>query len=253
MFALVLVINANDVSAQKKKPKKKVARVYIDSSNPIPVPDVMMLPEIGVPDIFEPAVALSPPESYLIYPQQALASRKEGRVRVLAMVDTAGMVSHVSIETTTDTIFDEAAMDALKQVRFTPGRQEGELTTWIYTHDFEFKLPRVTPAPVPPRSNGDPRDEFVKTEIEPVAIEPIAKFLEYPEMAKRAGIEGDVTLQALIAKDGTVLRVRILKSSNFVFEKPAFDAMHKVRYKPATSSGKPVQAWVTERVIFKLH
>ena len=95
-------------------------------------------------------------------------------------------------------------------------------------------------------------DEFVSHERLPVAIDTISKLIEYPEMAKRAGIEGDVTLQALIAKDGTVLRVRILKSSNFMFEKPAFDAMHKVRYKPATSSGKPVQLWVTERVIFKL-
>jgi protein TonB len=96
-------------------------------------------------------------------------------------------------------------------------------------------------------------EEFIAKEIRPLAIDTISNFIEYPEMAKRAGIEGDVTLQALIAKDGTVLRVKILKSSNFIFEKPAFDAMHKVRYKPATSSGKPVQLWVTERVIFKLH
>jgi TonB family protein len=96
-------------------------------------------------------------------------------------------------------------------------------------------------------------DEFISATIEPVAIDTLAKILVYPETAKRAGIEGDVELMALVGKDGKVMRVRIERSSNFIFEKPARDAMYKMRYRPATNSGKPVSYWVREKVSFRLY
>jgi TonB family protein len=86
----------------------------------------------------------------------------------------------------------------------------------------------------------------------PVAIDTISKYLEYPEAAKRAGIEGSVEVSALIGVNGDVLRVMIDKSTNAIFEKPAFTAMQHMRYKPAIDNGERVRVWIKEKIIFKL-
>lgn len=95
--------------------------------------------------------------------------------------------------------------------------------------------------------------EFIQAASEPIADDTLSKYLEYPEVAKRAGIEGTVEVSALIGTDGSVLRVKIERSSNAMFEKPAFRAMQRMRYKPAMSNGKPVRTWVKEKILFKLN
>lgn len=95
-------------------------------------------------------------------------------------------------------------------------------------------------------------DEFIPSEIEPVAIDTLTKLLVYPETARQAGIEGDVEISALIGRDGRVMRAKIERSSNFVFDKAAKDAMYKMRYRPATSGGTPVSFWIMEKIQFRL-
>jgi TonB family protein len=75
-----------------------------------------------------------------------------------------------------------------------------------------------------------------------------------PEIARRAGIEGNVILQAVIRSDGTVGETEILRCSrpNLGFEEQAVAAVRQWRYAPATRDGQPVDAWLTVRVDFRL-
>src|SRR5688572_28877902 len=57
-------------------------------------------------------------------------------------------------------------------------------------------------------------DEFVSVEVEPYPIQDIQSLLEYPEEAKKSGLEGKVILSALIDTNGKVIKVEVDRSDN---------------------------------------
>jgi len=75
---------------------------------------------------------------------------------------------------------------------------------------------------------------------------------EYPEVLRRARLEGRVFLQAVIAKDGTVVDVTVLRSTSPLFEDAALSAVRQWRYEPALSGGQPVAVYFTVIVDFRL-
>jgi len=93
-------------------------------------------------------------------------------------------------------------------------------------------------------------DEFVAYEEAPQQVESVQP--DYPEMARRAGIEGVVWVKALVDKEGKVRDVIILKESgaNAGFEEAAIDAAMKTSWKPAISNGQPVAVWVSYKIDF---
>ncbi len=76
----------------------------------------------------------------------------------------------------------------------------------------------------------------------------------YPEIARKAKVQGTVILQAVIRKNGTVRNVTILKSPGpkFGFDEAAIAAVRQWRYKPGLQNGKPVDVYFTVVVDFVL-
>lgn len=95
-------------------------------------------------------------------------------------------------------------------------------------------------------------DTFIPFEEAPVIIENARP--EYPRIAQQAGLTGEVWINVLIGKDGTVRNVRILKSSttDVGFEEAAMQAAYKTLWKPAISNGQPIAEWTSYKVIFAL-
>jgi TonB family protein len=77
---------------------------------------------------------------------------------------------------------------------------------------------------------------------------------DYPEgLARQAGLEGQVTLQATVGTDGMVLAIEVLHSSrpNFGFEESAIEAVLQWRYdEPARRGNTPVAVYITVVVDF---
>jgi len=95
-------------------------------------------------------------------------------------------------------------------------------------------------------------DEFIAYEEAPQQIEVVMP--SYPEMARQAGVEGTVWVNALVDKEGKVRDVKIVKSSGAKagFEEAAVDAAKKTVWKPAISNGQPVAVWITYKIVFTL-
>jgi protein TonB len=74
----------------------------------------------------------------------------------------------------------------------------------------------------------------------------------YPDVARRARIEGKVILQAVVDKEGNVNEVTVLSSNNPMFNDAAIEAVKQWKYKPATQNGRPVSVFYTVRVDFRL-
>ena len=81
----------------------------------------------------------------------------------------------------------------------------------------------------------------------------IQKNVVYPEIAREAGIEGTVIVQARIGKDGTVKDTKILKGiPKTGLDEAAMDAIRTVKWKPAYQRDKPVTVWISVPVVFRL-
>ncbi|MCY3713178.1 MAG: TonB family protein [Gemmatimonadetes bacterium] len=93
-------------------------------------------------------------------------------------------------------------------------------------------------------------DAFVAFEIEP---KPITRIIpEYPELARKAGIEGTVWVKILIDKQGTVRDAQIMRGIGAGLDEAAIKALMSTRYTPAIQNNQPVAVWVAQRIIFNL-
>jgi len=73
----------------------------------------------------------------------------------------------------------------------------------------------------------------------------------YPPLAKQARIQGTVRLQAIIAKDGSIVELQVL-SGHPLLVQAALDAVRQWRYHPTLLNGEPVEVVTTIDVVFTL-
>jgi protein TonB len=103
-------------------------------------------------------------------------------------------------------------------------------------------------------NGGDPLLAGVGGVTEPVRIEESYVRPEYPEIARRARLEGQVIVQAVIRCDGTVGETNVLRCTqqHVGFEEAAIAAVCQWRYEPAMQYGHPVAVYFNIIVDFTL-
>lgn len=88
---------------------------------------------------------------------------------------------------------------------------------------------------------------------EPIGgISAIQSLIEYPEIAKRAGVEGKVYVLAFVDENGNVTSAKILKGIGAGCDEAAIDAVRKTKFKPGKQRGTPVKVQVSIPIVFKL-
>jgi protein TonB len=75
---------------------------------------------------------------------------------------------------------------------------------------------------------------------------------EYPEVARKARLEGVVILQAVIGTDGRVEEIGVVKSASPILDEAAIRAVRRWRYRAATLNGKAVRVYLTVTADFRL-
>jgi protein TonB len=73
----------------------------------------------------------------------------------------------------------------------------------------------------------------------------------YPAIARAAGVQGTVILQATISKSGTIENLRVI-SGNAMLQQAALDAVKTWRYRPYLLNGQPIEVETTVNVVFSL-
>ncbi len=75
----------------------------------------------------------------------------------------------------------------------------------------------------------------------------------YPEIARRAQIEGTVIVKVLVGPDGSVRDAQILQGVNPMLNKAALEAARKCKFIPGKQRNIPVKAWMALPFAFRLH
>ena len=90
----------------------------------------------------------------------------------------------------------------------------------------------------------------------PSSAEPVLKYhvkADYPEMARRAGLEGTVVIHALVDIYGRVDRVEIIQGVHPLLDKAARAAALRCRFTPGKQRSISVPVWVAIPYRFRLN
>ena len=75
---------------------------------------------------------------------------------------------------------------------------------------------------------------------------------DYPELARRTGVDGVVQIRVLVGPDSLVHRAEIVRSIPML-DDAATRAVRQWRFEPAAKDGKRLWAWTTVPLRFSLH
>jgi len=95
---------------------------------------------------------------------------------------------------------------------------------------------------------------FVPCEVMPAFLK--QKKPRYPEIARRAGIEGRVFVSVLISESGQPMKAKIMKripSDQTVFDDAAVECVMTSTYSPGIQNGAPIMVWLTVPIRFDIH
>ena len=100
--------------------------------------------------------------------------------------------------------------------------------------------------------DGPPPD-FVPVEKQPAPIPGNCPSPMYPEIARRAGVEGTVWIKIWVDKNGHAKKAQVIKSDAELFNEEAIKAALKWKFTPAIMNNGPVSVWVSIPFKFKLN
>ena len=101
----------------------------------------------------------------------------------------------------------------------------------------------------------DKEDYFVVVEEMPELIgglQSIAQEIRYPEMARRAGIEGRVFVQFIVNEEGEVERPQVLRGIGGGADEEALRVVSQAKFTPGYQRGRPVRVQFMLPIIFRL-
>jgi TonB family protein len=110
------------------------------------------------------------------------------------------------------------------------------------------------PPPVHP-SLGDEEDYFVVVEEMPELIGGLAQLqtqIRYPEMARRAGIEGRVYVQFIVNEQGDVEKPVVIRGIGGGADEEALRAVSNAKFKPGVQRGQSVRVMYSLPIVFRL-
>ena len=113
------------------------------------------------------------------------------------------------------------------------------------------------PPPPPPSSKKENKDQqvFVVVEKMPKLIGGLAglqKKITYPELARKAGIEGRVYIEFIVNKHGNVVDPKVVRGIGGGCDQEALKVVKKAHFTPGMQRGRPVNVRYSLPIVFKL-
>ena len=116
--------------------------------------------------------------------------------------------------------------------------------------EFSVGLPNAPPGPGGARSGAVTMGSGGL--IAPILVERILP--EYTPSATRAGIQGDVYIEAVVTEDGLVVEPKLIRGlPDEELNQRALDAIVRWTFKPGIKDGRPVPVIALFTVTFRIH
>jgi TonB family protein len=159
-----------------------------------------------------------------------------------------GTIDRLSIHKSNNSVVDSIVIDETIKWKFKAGIRKGKEVNSIYILNFTIDTKAESASVIE-------SSFYVAVEIMPEPIgglKAIQEKIVYPEIAKRAGIEGKVYVQAFIDEKGNVVSAKILKGIGAGCDEAALNAIKKTKFIPGGHNGRTVKTQVSIPIVFKL-
>jgi TonB family protein len=197
------------------------------------------------------------------YPKLAAEAGIQGKVFVNFVVEIDGSISNIKV---LRDIGGGCGVEAMRVVGsmppWNPGKQRQKAVRVSITMPVEFKLNKSSaPASTAmPDTASKPKTIYTVVEVQPsfpggeeALTEYIVDNIEYPEQARKAGIQGKVYVAFVVEEDGSISNVRVLRDIGGGCGEEAVRVVKLMpRWNPASQKGKPVKVQVSLPVSFIL-
>lgn len=189
------------------------------------------------------------------YPEASRTAGVEGRVIVRFVVTKNGGVEKPEVVRGVNEQLNEAAIAAVKAQKFKPGEHDGEPVRVQMTLPVTFSLdgsdlPEVTTS----HRDADEDDVFMVVEDQPElqgGMEALRESVHYPEMARKAGIEGQVIVQFVVNENGEVVNPTVVRGVHKMLNEAAIEAVRAQKFEPGRQRGEPVRVKMSLPVAFE--
>ena len=164
------------------------------------------------------------------YPEAARQAKREGRVTVEFVVELDGRVSRAQVANSSNEMFDEAALSAVRRWTFDPALEEGRPAVSALTVPIEFRLAQLKQKspPLSPANEFMPRARKVTPARVTQAPDP-----DYPAELEERKLPGEVRMEFTVDTNGRVVAPRVLWASHAAFVETALRALENTAFEPA--------------------
>jgi protein TonB len=121
--------------------------------------------------------------------------------------------------------------------------------------DAEMDMDQKLEMPDPPEEEEEEEDFFVAVENMPElkgGLANLQKKINYPEMARRAGIEGKVIIQFIVNEQGQVEDPRVIRGIGGGCDDEALRVVKQAEFEPGRQRGEPVRVQYSLPITFRL-
>lgn len=178
--------------------------------------------------------------------------KKNFKVEYKFLINEKGFIDKVQIIKSTYPKIDNLILEEVKSWEYKPALKLGKKVKSILPFQFD---PKSLDGVIQLQPDTQRDIYFVAVEEMPEVIGGLASIqskITYPEIAKRAGIEGKVYVLAFIDEDGNVANAKIIKGIGAGCDEAALDAVKQTKFTPGRQRGTPVKVQVSIPIVFKL-
>jgi len=199
------------------------------------------------PEVIAPRLVRTVP---VPYPDEVPNKHLQGMTVLAMVIDASGIPAHIQVLHKYDDAFDQAAITAVKQSNFEPGKLAGKsVPVWIDVR-FVFNANRIQAVPqvliterdlpIPDQIQFEDKHHRPLSFTPPVPIHTVDADFADP-FTKNAYIQVAV-VTVLVGEDGLPQQVRVRHGLGFGLDERAAAAVWRYRFLPATKKGRPVSA-----------
>ena len=121
--------------------------------------------------------------------------------------------------------------------------------------ELDLDQPIDVPPPPPPAEEKEEEEVFIIVEKEPKLIGGLGGLqskINYPDIARKAGVEGRVIIQLIVNSEGEVENPRVVRGIGGGCDEEALRVIRTAKFTPGQQRGKPVNVRYTIPIVFQL-
>jgi TonB family protein len=183
-------------------------------------------------------------EYHKIYPDEN-KTKKRATLEYKYYINETGEIDKIFMGATNNEKINQLVLNTVKNWKFKPAIKGGKKVKSQYPMILSENL----------NLEVKESDYFIAVEEMPELIgglKSLQEKIQYPEIAKRAGIEGKVYVLAFIDENGNVVSAKTLKGIGAGCDETALNAVKETKFIPGKQGGKPVKTQVSIPIVFKL-